>query len=113
MQSLTFSLEASRFLEELQSEPQYSEMAALLRQKERLDKQSTPNSPAIKTNATLLNNYEVESFQVCFKCKVDFMQVYLSLSVVRNHLELIKSFPSNFRFISLQHSPDRYRGQSS
>lgn len=35
-------------------------------------------------------------------------QAYRMLHVTENHMELLKQFPSHFRFVVLQHSPDRY-----
>jgi len=30
------------------------------------------------------------------------------LSILPNHLDLLKDFPPNFVFVVLQHSPDKY-----
>ena len=36
------------------------------------------------------------------------LQSWRRLGVVETHLDLLKHFPSHFRFVLLQHSPDRY-----
>ena len=40
---------------------------------------------------------------------VNDFQVFRRLQITENHLEIIKMFPANFRFILLQHSLDRYK----
>ncbi len=39
---------------------------------------------------------------------ISFVQAYKMLTVSDNHFDLLKRFPSHFRFLVLQHSPDRY-----
>ena len=64
MQSLALSVEMSWFLHELQYNPDTSQLGALLSQREQLYAHTPHNSPAIQTNTTLLNSYEVYSHAV-------------------------------------------------
>lgn len=51
----------------------------------------------------------VLKWPIIFQLIIAFcLQAWRRLEVVGNHLELLKSFPSHFRFIVLQHSPNRY-----
>lgn len=101
------------FLCKLESDPESSALGALLSQRERLTAHTSHESPAVKENTALLSSFEVCSMELLIwaalfdtMCSM-FFQVFKSLSVSSNHLELLRNFPQNFRFIVLQHSPDK------
>ena len=108
MQSLSFSVEMLHFLRKLQSSPDTSTLGALLCQREELAAHASYESPIMESNNTLLSSFVVcitflsNFFAICSY----FLQAFKSLSVTTNHLELLRSFPSYFRFVVLQHSPD-------
>lgn len=101
----------NEFICRLQSDLDSSALGALLSQRERLTAHTSHESPAVKENTALLASFEVCSRVAALGCTDTvcsmLLQVFKSLSVASNHLELLKNFPANFRFIVLQHSPDK------
>lgn len=99
----------TEFLHRLQDNPRFSQLGALLCQRDRLDSHTSHESPAFNANTTFLNSYEVSFWPRYTALQTDMvicMQVFRNLSVAVNHLDLLRFFPSNFRFIILQHNPD-------
>lgn len=62
VQSLAVSVEMSRFLRRLQSDPKSSQLGALFCQRDHLSEHTSHESPAIQTNSTLLSYFEVGRF---------------------------------------------------
>ena len=92
----------------IHSDQSTSQLAALLEQQDRFSEVKV--GPALQANTDKLKDYEVCKLAMLLatSVSVSVFQVFRRLQVAENHLELLKMFPANFRFILLQHSLDRY-----
>ena len=92
------------------SDPQSCELAALLHQEHHL----STNKLAMAYTAcetTLGKKYEVRAAFLSLTSALThfrlFLQAWRRLRVETDHLELLKQFNTDFRFVVLQHSLDR------
>ncbi|KAK6186277.1 hypothetical protein SNE40_008346 [Patella caerulea] len=95
-QSCETSVKLEKLLHQSQLDPVTSKLATLLHQRKNIldsDIQTNLSSSALMTSV----NTALEK---------DW-QAWKRLTVLPNHLDLLKEFPSNFNFIILQHAPDR------
>ncbi|XP_064381874.1 cilia- and flagella-associated protein 46-like [Halichondria panicea] len=88
-QSLSVSIEMEKLLRQILADPSCSKLGALLEQNQHLTSSQSPSQHNIQ---------ELQAFEA-----------YKMLTVSDNHLDLLKRFPSHFRFLVLQHSPDGCR----
>ena len=101
-------MELKKVITTVNSDPSTSQLGALLEQQDRFSE--VKFWLALQANTDKLRNYEVHKLvhAISHLSLNNNFQVFQRLQITENHLEIIKMFPANFRFILLQHSLDRY-----